>query len=80
MELQHLQEMVQIQMYLRQQRQRLRRITDRGFQTVKPWNIETIREKMDMVQDCGAKMVAMDIDAAGLPFLQNLTPPAGSNQ
>ena len=49
-----------------------------GIPTVKPWNIETIREKMDMVQDCGAKMVAMDIDAAGLPFLQNLTPPAGS--
>ena len=34
-----------------------------GIPTVKPWNIETIREKMDMVQDCGAKMVAMDIDA-----------------
>lgn len=49
-----------------------------GIPTVKPWNIETIREKMDMVQDCGAKMVAMDIDAAGLPFLQNLNPPAGS--
>lgn len=49
-----------------------------GIPTVKPWNIETIREKMDMVQDCGAKMVAMDIDAAGLPFLKNLNPPAGS--
>ena len=50
----------------------------RGIPTVKPWNIETIREKMDMVQDAGAKMVAMDIDAAGLPFLKNLNPPAGS--
>ena len=49
-----------------------------GIPTVKPWNIETIREKMDMVQDAGAKMVAMDIDAAGLPFLKNLNPPAGS--
>lgn len=49
-----------------------------GIPTVKPWNIETIREKMDMVQDCGAKMVAMDIDAAGLPFLKNMEPPAGS--
>ena len=43
---------------------------------MKPWNIETIREKMDMVQEAGAKMVAMDIDAAGLPFLKNLNPPA----
>ena len=49
-----------------------------GIPTVKPWNIETIREKMDMVQDCGAKMVAMDIDAAGLPFLKNLNPPASA--
>ena len=31
-----------------------------------------------LVQDAGAKMVAMDIDAAGLPFLKNLNPPAGS--
>ena len=46
--------------------------------TVKPWNIEVIREKMAMVKDSGAFAVAMDIDAAGLPFLKNLTPPAGS--
>ncbi len=26
----------------------------------------------------GCFAVAMDIDAAGLPFLKNLTPPAGS--
>ncbi len=31
-----------------------------------------------MVKDSGAFAVAMDIDAAGLPFLKNLTPPAGS--
>ena len=43
-----------------------------------PWNIEVIREKMAMVKDSGAFAVAMDIDAAGLPFLKNLTPPAGS--
>lgn len=49
-----------------------------GIPTVKPWNIETIREKLAMVEDSGAAMVAMDIDAAGLPFLKNLTPPAGS--
>lgn len=49
-----------------------------GIPTVKPWNIETIREKMALVKDAGAFAVAMDIDAAGLPFLKNLTPPAGS--
>ena len=49
-----------------------------GIPTVKPWNIEVIREKMAMVKDSGAFAVAMDIDAAGLPFLKNLTPPAGS--
>ena len=49
-----------------------------GIPTVKPWNIETIREKMAMVQESGAFAVAMDVDAAGLPFLKNLDPPAGS--
>lgn len=38
----------------------------------------TIREKMELVKKSGAFAVAMDIDAAGLPFLQNLNPPAGS--
>lgn len=50
----------------------------RGIPTVKPWNMETIQEKMELVVDSGASMVAMDIDAAGLPFLKNMTPPAGS--
>ena len=49
-----------------------------GIPTVKPWNIETIQEKMAMVHASGAFAVAMDIDAAGLPFLKNLQPPAGS--
>lgn len=40
-----------------------------GIPTVKPWNIEVIREKMAMVKDSGAFAVAMDIDAAGLPFI-----------
>ena len=49
-----------------------------GIPTVKPWNIETVREKMALVKEANAFAVAMDIDAAGLPFLKNLTPPAGS--
>lgn len=49
-----------------------------GIPTVKPWDMATIREKMELVKKSGAFAVAMDIDAAGLPFLQNLNPPAGS--
>ena len=49
-----------------------------GVPTVKPWNMDTIHEKMELVKESGAFAVAMDIDAAGLPFLKNMTPPAGS--
>ena len=49
-----------------------------GIPTVKPWNVEMIREKMALVKDVGAFAAAMDIDAAGLPFLKNFNPPAGS--
>lgn len=49
-----------------------------GIPTVKPWDIHTLREKLAMIKECGSIAVAMDIDAAGLPFLKNLTPPAGS--
>ncbi len=49
-----------------------------GIPTVKPWNIETIKEKLALVRESGSFACAMDIDAAGLPFLKNMTPPAGS--
>lgn len=49
-----------------------------GIPTVKPWNMELIREKLELVKESEAFAVAMDIDAAGLPFLKNLNPPAGS--
>ncbi|MEA4994790.1 MAG: alpha-hydroxy-acid oxidizing protein [Oscillibacter sp.] len=49
-----------------------------GVPTVKPWNLELIREKMEMVNTGNPFAVAMDIDAAGLPFLKNMQPPAGS--
>lgn len=50
----------------------------KGIPTVKPWDINTLKEKLAMIKDAGSFAVAMDIDAAGLPFLKNLTPPAGS--
>ena len=49
-----------------------------GVPTVKPWNLDTIRQKMDLVKAADPFAIAMDIDAAGLPFLKNMTPPAGS--
>ena len=49
-----------------------------GIPTIKPWNLDTIKEKMQLVKDSGAIAVAMDIDAAGLPFLKNMNPPAGA--
>jgi 4-hydroxymandelate oxidase len=49
-----------------------------GVPTIKPWDVNTLRAKMDLVHTTDLFAVAMDIDAAGLPFLKNLTPPAGS--
>ena len=49
-----------------------------GVPTVKPWNLDTIRQKIDLVKAADPCAIAMDIDAAGLPFLKGLTPPAGS--
>jgi isopentenyl diphosphate isomerase/L-lactate dehydrogenase-like FMN-dependent dehydrogenase len=49
-----------------------------GIPTVKPWNAGTVHEKMQLVKEAEAFAVAMDVDAAGLPFLKNMTPPAGS--
>ena len=49
-----------------------------GVPTVKPWDVNTLKEQFDLVKSSGCFAVAMDIDAAGLPFLQNLQPPAGS--
>ena len=50
----------------------------KGIPTIKPWDINTLKEKFALVKDSGAFAAAMDIDAAGLPFLKNQTPPAGS--
>lgn len=49
-----------------------------GVPTVKPWNKAMIDEKLALVRESGAFAVAMDIDAAGLPFLKGFEPPAGS--
>lgn len=50
----------------------------KGIPTVKPWDVNTLAEKFALVKESNAFACAMDVDAAGLPFLKNLTPPAGS--
>lgn len=49
-----------------------------GIPTVKPWDDATLAQKLALARESGSFAVAMDIDAAGLPFLQHLDPPAGS--
>ena len=49
-----------------------------GVPTIKPWNMETIKEKLDLVKAADPFAIAIDIDGAGLPVLKNMTPPAGS--
>ena len=50
----------------------------RGVPTVKPWNRDMVFAKLDAAKQAKPLAIAMDIDAAGLPFLKNMTPPAGS--
>ena len=49
-----------------------------GIPTVKPWDVETVAQKMAHCKESGCFAIAMDVDAAGLPFLKNRIPPAGS--
>ena len=48
-----------------------------GIPTIKPWDNETVKGKIQMANEAGVFAIAMDVDAAGLPFLKNANPPAG---
>ncbi len=56
----------------------IKKVDGLGVPTIKPWNIDVIKEKFDLVKEGHPFAIAMDIDAAGLPFLKNMNPPAGS--
>ncbi|MFA9376308.1 MAG: alpha-hydroxy-acid oxidizing protein [Lachnotalea sp.] len=56
----------------------IKEVNGLGVPTVKPWSKEVVHNKMLLVKESGSFAVAMDIDAAGLPFLKNCEPPAGS--
>ena len=45
--------------------------------TIKPWNWENVKKRINFAREKGAKVLCMDIDGAGLPFLKNITPPSG---
>ncbi len=49
-----------------------------GVPTVKPWDEDTLKDKFALVEASQCKVVAMDVDAAGLPFLQQMDKPAGA--
>ena len=44
-----------------------------GIPTVKPWDDATLAQKLALARESGSFAVAMDIDAAGLPFCSTLT-------
>lgn len=50
----------------------------RGVPTVKPWDERTLDAKLDQALAARPAALAMDIDAAGLPFLRGQEPPAGA--
>ena len=49
-----------------------------GVPTIKPWNVEAVMEKLDVLNEHKIFAAAMDIDGAGLPFLKAMNPNAGS--
>lgn len=54
------------------------RVNGIGIPTIKPWNVEAVKEKLDLLNELGIFAAAMDIDGAGLPFLKAMNPNAGS--
>lgn len=49
-----------------------------GVVTVKPWDANTLDAKLAQALAARPAAVAMDIDAAGVPFLKGQNPPAGA--
>ncbi len=55
----------------------IREVGGWGVPTIKPWSREKVAAKMRVADACGPLAIAMDVDAAGLPFLKGQEPPAG---
>lgn len=49
-----------------------------GIPTIKPWSMNVVFELLEKALAVHPAAVAMDVDAAGLPFLRGQEPPAGA--
>lgn len=47
----------------------VRKAGGRGIPTIKPWDFDTVLQKIRLAEEAGAKALCMDIDSAGLPLL-----------
>lgn len=56
----------------------IKKVNGFGIPTIKPWDISTMKKKIDLANEANSLAIACDIDASGLPFLKNNIPPAGS--
>lgn len=54
------------------------RLGGAGIPTIKPWGMDVVERKVRMALAAKPVAVAMDVDAAGLPFLKGQQPPAGT--
>ena len=50
----------------------------RGVTTIKPWSMGLVHRKLELAFTAHPAAIAMDVDAAGLPFLKGQEPPAGA--
>lgn len=55
----------------------IERLGGAGVPTIKPWSMDVVRQKLDEALAVHPAAIAMDVDAAGLPFLKGCEPPAG---
>ena len=49
-----------------------------GIHTIKHWSMDVVEKKVSLALDAKPVAIAMDVDAAGLPFLKGQQPPAGT--
>lgn len=57
--------------------EKIKEVEGVGIPTIKPWSKDIMLGKIKIAKEAGTFAIATDVDASGLPFLKNLTPPAG---
>lgn len=56
----------------------MERLNGRGIPTIKPWDMPTVFQRLELALAAHPTAIAMDIDAAGLPILKGREPMAGA--